>query len=167
MSSASPTYGTPSLPSLTRHLERRSQGRRFLAMTAAFVNGNPRVTSGAREPLRHGNAGACTVCGKLINPKRGSRRQRYCSYRCRDEARRGRNFAVSATTRKGSPAVPRSVENRPLVSNGYKADFVVRPPCIVGPAIVIEREIIAGRSWESVTSPDGVCCQVARYRGVR
>jgi hypothetical protein len=123
-------------------------------MTAAFVNGNPRVTSGAREPLRHGNAGACTVCGKLINPKRGSRRQRYCSYRCRDEARRTRNFAVSATTRRGSQAIPRSVENKPINSNGCKADFAGRGSSpssrklrIEGPRDIIEAEVFRGREW--------------------
>ena len=126
-----------------------------------------RTSAKENQVLRAGNAVCCQKCGKPLHPIRGSRRQRYCSYKCRDEARRSRNFAASASTRRGSQAIPRSVENRLLVSDGYKADFVVRPPCIVGPAIVIEREIIAGRSWESVTSPDGVCCQVARYRGVR
>jgi hypothetical protein len=65
---------------------------------------------------------------------------------------------------EGSQGIPRSVENQPLVSNSYKADFVARASSIAGPAIVIEREIVAGQNWESVTSPDGVCCQVTRYR---
>jgi len=116
---------------------------------------------------RAGNAVCCQKCGKLLHPKRGSRRQQYCSYKCRDEARRARNFAASATTRRGSQPIPRSVENQPLVSNGCKADFVVRPPCIVGPAIVIEREVIDGRIWESVTSPDGVVTQVAAEESER
>jgi hypothetical protein len=113
---------------------------------------------------RAGNAVCCQKCGEPLHPKRGSRRQLYCSYKCRDEARRQRNFAASGATRYPSQGIPRSVENQPLSSNGCKADFVVRPPCIVGPARVIETEVIAGRSWESVVSPDGVTCQVARYR---
>jgi excisionase family DNA binding protein len=44
-------------------------------------------------------AEACAACGLLFRPKRIGRRQRYCSYRCRDEARRGRNFAISGQTR--------------------------------------------------------------------
>ena len=117
-----------------------------------------------RQGGRAGNAVCCQKCGKPLHPKRGSRRQQYCSYKCRDEARRDRNFAVSATTRRGRKAIPRPVENQPLVSNGYKADFAGRDFSIVGPAKVIEREIIAGRIWESVVSPDGVTCQIARYR---
>ena len=110
---------------------------------------------------RAGNAVYCQRCGAKLHPKRASRRQLYCSYRCRDEARRGRNFAVSATTRRGSPAIPRSVENRPLVSTSCKNGFAGRTPSIVGPQIVIETEIIAGRIWKSVVSPDDVCCEVA------
>ena len=114
---------------------------------------------------RAGNAVYCQRCGAKLHPKRASRRQLYCSYRCRDEARRGRNFAVSATTRRGSPAIPRSVENRPLVSTSCKNGFVGRTPSIIGPQIVIETEIIAGRSWKSVVSPHGVCCEVATCAG--
>ena len=117
-----------------------------------------------RQGGRAGNAVCCQKCGKPLHPKRGSRRQQYCSYKCRDEARRDRNFAVSATTRRGSPAIPRSVENRPLSSKGYKADFVGRASSIIGPRIVIEREIISDRTWESVVSPDDVTYEVARYR---
>src|SRR6516164_2303458 len=126
----------------------------------------PHRTSAKENQVRRaGNAVCCQKCGKPLHPKRGSRRQRYCSYKCRDEARRSRNFAVSASTRRGSQGIPRSVENQPTVSNGYKADFVAgRASSIVGPARVIETEIIAGRIWEPVVSPDGICCEVARYR---
>jgi len=111
---------------------------------------------------RAGNAFVCSNCGAPLNPKRGSRRQLYCSNRCRDEARRTRNFAVSGATRRGSPAIPRSVENRPLVSTSCKNGFAGRTPSIIGPQIVIETEIIAGRIWRSVVSPDGVCCEVTQ-----
>src|SRR6516162_3210538 len=125
----------------------------------------PHRTSAKENQVRRaGNALRCQKCGKPLHAKRGSRRQLYCSYKCRDEARRSRNFAALACTRRGSQGIPRSVENQPLVSNGYKAYYVVRPPCIVGPARVIQTEIIAGRNWESVTSPNGVPCMVAGCR---
>jgi hypothetical protein len=77
---------------------------------------------------RAGNASACATCGERLRPKRGSRRQRYCSYRCRDEARRARNFANLATTRRGSPAMPRSVENNGATSKPCEARFADRAP---------------------------------------
>jgi hypothetical protein len=42
----------------------------------------------------------------------------------------------------------------------------VETPSIIGPQVVIETEIIANRIWQSVISPDGVYCEVARW-GVR
>src|SRR6516165_5325747 len=74
-------------------------------------------------PLRAGNTTRCLVCGSAINPRRASRRQKYCSYHCRDEARRARNFAASGATRRGSQAIPRSVENQPLVSASCEGGF--------------------------------------------
>jgi hypothetical protein len=107
---------------------------------------------------RAGNVWYCANCGRLINPKRASRRQRFCTYRCRDEARRARDFAEYYPNRPN----PRSVENRPLVSTICKANFVDRAS-IIGPRVVIEIEIIADRDWKSVTSPDGVVCEVVRF----
>jgi hypothetical protein len=40
----------------------------------------------------------------------------------------------------GSPAVPRSVENRPLVSTSCKDGFVARTPSIIAPRVVIATE---------------------------
>jgi hypothetical protein len=77
---------------------------------------------------RAGNASACATCGKPLRPKRGSRRQCYCSYRCRDEARRARNFADLAATRRGSQAIPRSVQNNHVISMLCKAGFADRGP---------------------------------------
>ena len=39
---------------------------------------------------RAGNAVACERCGKALTPKRGSRRQRYCSDDCKQAARKAR-----------------------------------------------------------------------------
>jgi hypothetical protein len=73
------------------------------------------------RPRRAGNASRCLVCGSAIKPRRASRRQRYCSFRCRDEARRARNFAASGATRKGDPAIPRSVQKDDVESTTCNA----------------------------------------------
>ena len=112
--------------------------------------------------LRAGNATGCLVCGSAITPRRASRRQRYCSYRCRDEARRARNFAASGATRRGSPAIRRPDENPSSISTTCKGGFAGRAPSIIGPQVVIATEIIAGRIWKSVVGPDGVRCEVTQ-----
>ena len=111
---------------------------------------------------RAGNAFVCSNCRAPINPKRGSRRQLYCSYRCRDEARRARNFAVSATTRTGSPAIPRPVENNGVGSTACKGNFHDPVSHVVGPHAVIEIEIVGRRKWREIVSADGVRTEVAR-----
>lgn len=113
---------------------------------------------------RAGNGTACLGCGKPLHPKRGSRRQRYCSYRCRDEARRTRNFAVSAATRYPNKAIPRSVENTADQSTASKVGFGDRAQGIVGPAHVVEREVMARWNWRRITSPDGVVVEIGIVR---
>jgi hypothetical protein len=113
---------------------------------------------------RAGSALVCSTCGALLNPKRGGRPPKFCSYHCRDEARRARNFAVSGATRYPSRGIPRNSENRPLTSTGCKDAFAGRTSSIFGPRLVIKTEIITGRIWQSVTSRDGVYCEVARLR---
>jgi hypothetical protein len=83
--------------------------------------------------LRAGNARCCECCGQRLQPKRGSRRQRFCNSRCRDEARRARNHAVFGTARRGSQAIPRSVENNRVKSNACNGHFDGQPPSICGP----------------------------------
>ena len=115
-----------------------------------------------------GNARHCAQCGKSLRPKKASRRQRFCDSRCRDKARRERNFAAVAATRRRTPhpsaAIPRSVENPPLTSTACKGDFADRAYSISGPRVAVETEIVAGRGWQPVTSPDGVTCEVTRVR---
>jgi hypothetical protein len=65
---------------------------------------------------RNGNLAKCEQCGKPLQPKRGSRRQTYCNLKCRDAARRERNFIASGYARHPSPAIPRSVENSTVIS---------------------------------------------------
>jgi hypothetical protein len=69
----------------------------------ADTNSGSTATATAR--MRNGNASHCKACGVPLKPKRGSRRQRYCDYECRDRARRDRNFAGSGATRNISPAI--------------------------------------------------------------
>lgn len=107
-----------------------------------------------------GNAPECMNCGKSLHPKRASRRQRYCCYRCRDEARRKRKFAA----RYPYPANPRSVQNNNAISIACIGHFADRPSRICAPRVAIERELFAGRRWHDVVSPDGVKVQVADFR---
>ena len=111
---------------------------------------------------RNGNSANCSNCGEPLNPKRGSRRQRFCSYRCRDEARRNRNFATFATTR---PAIPRSVQNNVAASTACVLENRDQASGIGGPRKVIMVELVARRTWRDVISVDGVRCQVTRLGG--
>ena len=109
---------------------------------------------------RVGNAYCCEYCSRPLRPRGGSRRQKFCDAGCRKRAFRARKWA----NRYRTPGAGRSVQNQPSISKGYRDGFVDRRDSIVGPQIVIEREIIAGRDWKSVVSPDGVICEVTRYR---
>jgi hypothetical protein len=88
---------------------------------------------------RNGNCATCANCSEPLHPKRGSRRQRFCSYRCRDEARRNRNFQFFATTRS---AIPRSVQNNRVGSVAWRGDFGDRP---------LPLNLVGGHRW-----PDGI-----------
>lgn len=114
------------------------------------------------QVLRAGNAARCCACGRPLRPVRASRRQRYCSYRCRDEARRTRNFVLSGGTRYPSKGIPRSAENNSIQSGGYCRNFGDGVPRLnVAPRGVIEREIVGFTEWVAIVSPDGITCMVA------
>jgi len=130
----------------------------FTTENGQLKSSRPRFFSIATLGGRAGNARCCANCGRPINPKRNSRRQRYCNYRCRDAARRARNFVERYPTQ----AIPRSVENRSLISTACNGDFADRGYSISGPLEVIASEIIAGWDWESIVSLDGVRCKVAQ-----
>jgi hypothetical protein len=129
--------------------------------TAALESGHSRFPSrqtSTRKQSRHqrftragraGNALVCLNCGPALTPKRASRRQRHCSHLCWDEARRARNFAVSATTRRGSLLIPRSVQNNSVRSRPCESNFHDRACGIVAPRAVIEVEILGGNSHRS------------------
>jgi hypothetical protein len=129
--------------------------------TAALESGHshfPSRQTSTRKQSRHqrftragraGNALVCFNCGSALTPKRASRRQRHCSYLCRDEARRAHNFAVPATTRRGSLLIPRSVQNYSVRSRTCESNFHDRACGIVAPRAVIEVEILGGNSHRS------------------
>jgi hypothetical protein len=86
----------------------------------------------------------CAMCGRSVT--RRSRQQRYCSDRCRDFVR---------------------CENNGRTANGFNGLQAAKSgssPRIYGPRRVIERELVAGRDWAPVVSPDGVICVVASRR---
>ena len=127
---------------------------------------NNATTATMQTLLRAGNAATCATCGEPLNPKRASRRQRYCCYGCRDEARRQRNFAVSGGTRYPSQVIPRSVQNNNARSTACNGLFRGRAARLSGPAHVVEAELLGGRAWSPMTSPDGEIREVARLREV-
>jgi hypothetical protein len=69
--------------------------------------------------IRNGNAHTCASCGAKMKPKRASRRQRFCSARCRSHARRDRNFSTTGQTGQGAA---RSVKNSPAISSTHKGE---------------------------------------------
>jgi len=61
---------------------------------------------------RVGNHFCCAVCERPLKPKRASRRQTYCSEKCRKKAQRARNWAV----RYQIPDPSGSVQNNSVTS---------------------------------------------------
>ena len=125
------------------------------------------VTSGTGREVqaRHGNASACQNCGEPITPKHGSRRQRYCNGRCKDEARRNRNNAICGRARYPSGPVPRSVKNSHANSNGCKAGLAGRGS--VDKALwqhIVTVEVTNGHHWSPSVSTDGVKSEVTMLR---
>jgi hypothetical protein len=68
-------------------------------------NGSPDIT----KPIRHqARCTHCQQCGKeLRRIKRAGRPRAFCSNKCRDAARRDRNFECFACTRCSGRAIPR------------------------------------------------------------
>jgi hypothetical protein len=94
---------------------------------------------------------------------RHSRQQRYCSDRCRQFALR-ENKARTAIKNPAAAQDTGRVTNPPKKSNGFNGLRAAKSgstPAIYAPREVIAREIIAGRIWTAVVSPDGVTCMVA------
>ena len=123
-------------------------------------------TSGSAQVSRsnlHGNAHTCSTCGATIVAKRGSRRQQHCSAKCRDAARRARNFKKIGRARYPSSGVPRSAKNS-LSSSKASKPSLANQPIRVSRRRLIEIEVIAPQEWKAVTSIDGVDSWVAYLR---
>jgi hypothetical protein len=120
-------------------------------------------TSSRPPQGRAGNGTHCVACGCPLHPKRGSRRQRYCSDACRQAAFRTKKWA----SRYETPDPLRSVENNSHKSIGCERGFGDRASHICGPAHVIESEVFGNRRWRRVTSPDGVTCEMSTCRDRR
>jgi hypothetical protein len=114
---------------------------------------------------RRGEHLQCKTCGKRV--ERAARHQLYCSRKCRQLDNYQKAIAEGRRC-VGNPlpardtALPTHPPGKPL--NGH--DFLGRnsrptPRINVVPRVVIETEIVAGRTWTTVVSPDGVRCQVA------
>jgi predicted nucleic acid-binding Zn ribbon protein len=96
-------------------------------------------TPGLVQPHRR----RCEVCGTAFAPKQASRRQKFCSYNCRDAAQRERDFALIVGSRWGSQGNPRPSKNSKAVSRPYRGDSCDRHHGIRGPTWVIEAEVFA------------------------
>jgi hypothetical protein len=112
---------------------------------------------------RGGNATQCAHCGAPLQPKLGSRRQRFCDDACRKSATR----ALKNGARYPYSGVSGSVQNNPIKSEACEGDFRGRGSGICGPEDVIAREIGGGRNWHEVVSPDGVVVTVTNWRRVQ
>ena len=112
---------------------------------------------------RAGNGISCANCHKLLRPKRGSRRMRFCCDACKQSAFRAKKWG----SRYKGPDPLRSVQNKRVGSITCNGHFAVRASRISGPAKVIVRELFDGLGWNPVTSVDGVVVLVARVGGFR
>jgi endogenous inhibitor of DNA gyrase (YacG/DUF329 family) len=83
--------------------------------------------------LHHGNRITCEKCGRALAPKRGSRRQRFCSDACKFKAFRSKKWA----DRYQIPDPQRSVQNSSTKPNGCKSIFADRALAIKAPIVAI------------------------------
>jgi hypothetical protein len=82
--------------------------------------------------LHHGNRTMCEKCGQVLAPKRGSRRQRFCSDACKFKTFRSKKWA----NRYQIPDPQRSVRNSSTKPNGCKGFLsdqgsAAKPPIVV------------------------------------
>jgi hypothetical protein len=94
---------------------------------------------------RNGNTAACATCRKAIEPKRGSRRQKYCTGACKMKAARAKKWAK----RYEIPDPLRSVQNIKAISTSCKGDFGGRAFPTKAPL-----NLLGGYSWSDATSVD-------------
>jgi len=90
----------------------------------------------------------CVQCGQRFpRDKCSGRKPKYCSYKCRDAARRDRNFVGSGSTRraptKNGQAIPRNASKTDVVSIACKGDFRARGIDLRGLDAELRRLILA------------------------
>src|SRR6516225_10869676 len=85
----------------------------------------------------------CQHCqAEIRSPKRSGRKAAFCSYKCRDAARRNRNFVGSGNTRKRTQAIPRNASKSSMISDASRGDFVDR-----GAARSLPLNLLGGYRW--------------------
>ena len=108
----------------------------------------------------------CAVCGRAVT--RASRQQKFCSVRCRQQAHYRKLIAEGRFDPLLGPstALPTKPPKNSNGVNSLQAAKSASTLRIYASRRVIETELIAGRDWTAVVSPDGVVCMVApRLRG--
>ncbi len=112
----------------------------------------------------------CPICAAPLSRKLIGRRKKFCSDRCRDQARRFRETAADAF-KKGPrypcSILPRNDERNACGTGTFEAGNHGRAPAISGPRNVIEAEVIAGFEWREVVSADGIVSFVTQLRALR
>jgi len=118
----------------------------------------------------------CAACGRAFI-QRSARPQRYCSTRCRVAAHRqaapeltfGPCNEWAATTLAPPSEItaprPRAIQEVPANAHSLQRQKPGGATSgIVGPPMVIAAEVVAGRDWRAVVSPDGVRCEAGQLR---
>jgi hypothetical protein len=103
----------------------------------------------------------CAVCDRVVT--RASRQQKFCSTRCRQQAHYEKLVAEGRfdPVLGQETALPTNPPKNSNGVNGLQAAKSASTLRIYASRRVIEAELIAGRNWTAVVSPDGVTCLVA------
>lgn len=105
----------------------------------------------------------CPVCGQTV--PRQSRRQVYCSAKCRVRASRSASGVWgTGPDDLNAPAAILRYEPRQKLNDfkGAKFTKTQRSDGIIGPRRVIDAVVVAGREWREVVSSDGVVSYVSQ-----
>jgi hypothetical protein len=106
---------------------------------------NTRKPESKSKRYRNGNALVCAVCGKAIEPERGSRRQKYCNDACKFKAFRSKKWV----DRYQILDPQRSVENTTAESISCKIHFGGRAFPTKAPL-----NLLGGYSWPNAAPVD-------------
>lgn len=100
-----------------------------------LFNSRTEIAQVACKPvaLHHGNRTTCEKCGRVLAPKRGSRRQRFCSDACKFKAFRSKKWA----DRYQIPDPQRSVQNSSTKANGCNGTLADRGCALNAPIVTV------------------------------